>query len=89
MGGGAKVAYFGRQTLEEGRRALIFYEVFHNRHPVDFAFKVRVLDPCLDGVKRSGNCDGSDGTSDRGDEILAPCCFRIIGYAEDILFCDS
>lgn len=46
----AKITYFGRQALEESRRALIFNEFFHNSDTRYFSLKVGVLDAGLDRI---------------------------------------
>ena len=51
--------------------------------------KVGVLYASLDGIERSGDSDGSHSACNGCDEVLDPCCFGVVCYAENVVFGDG
>jgi hypothetical protein len=85
---GRRGYYFGRESLEERRCALLAQQVAHNRHAARLLFEIRVLDARFDRVERRGDRDRRYGASHRRDEVLRPRRLAIIRHAEYIILRD-
>ena len=51
------------------------------------SLEVAVLDAGLDDIERCGDDDGGATAEDRGDEVLCPGGFVVVGELVDVLFC--
>ena len=75
----------GSQSLEESTSSLLLDHLSDNGHSSNRVLEVGLLDSSLDDIKRSSNGDGSDGSSDGGDEVLGEGSLRVVGEVEEEL----
>lgn len=69
---GSSHEQFGRQSLEERREAFVAHHLGHNLETALGVVEVPVLNPSLDHVQRCRDDQGSAGTGDGSNKVLAP-----------------
>lgn len=80
--------HLGCQALEESRGTFVPNQFFNDCQTMDLAFEIRVLYPCLHGIQRSSDRDGSNCACYWSDKVLRPRRFRVIRDTEDVFFGD-